>query len=163
MGIRGDFSKLATLQRKLKSLATNDTRVRLANVLGAEAIAQVQLGFRESRDPYGAPWAPLQLREGKPLLDTGRLRSSFSYKASVRGFEVGTNFIGASVHQHGATIVPVRSRILRYRAGRKGPWIFSKRSVIPARQMVPERRLGPIWSRAFHETTTRFLSRIMKK
>lgn len=101
MGIKGDFAGLARLQAKLKSLASEDTHVRLANVLGAEAITQIQLGFRSSRDPYGVPWAPLKRRSGKPLLDTGRLRSSFSYNARRGSFVVGTNVSYAKFHQHG--------------------------------------------------------------
>ena len=162
MGVKGDFAKLARLQAKVKRLATDDVRVRFATVMGAEAVAQVQLGFRESRDPYGRAWPPLKLRSGKPLLDTGRLRSSFSYRARPRGFEVGTNFIGAPVHQYGATIAPKRAKLLRFRAGRKGRWIFAKEVRVPRRQMVPEGRLGSIWSRAFVETSKRFFSRLMR-
>jgi phage gpG-like protein len=108
VSVRGDFAKLAKLQAKVKTLASDDRRIRLANVMGAAAVTEVQLGFRETRDPYGRAWAPLLLRQGgKPLLDTGRLRSSYSYQASMRGFTLGTNFIGAGVHQHGATITVV--------------------------------------------------------
>lgn len=169
MSLKGDFGKLAALQRKVKRLATSDTRVRLANVMGAAALTEVQLGFRESRDPYGNAWEPLRLRAGgKPLLDTGRLRSSFSYQARVAGFTIGTNFIGAKVHQYGAVIEPKQAKWLRYqgkihgRSRRTTGWIFSKRSVIPRRQMVPEGRLGPIWSQALNETAKRFMSRIMR-
>jgi phage gpG-like protein len=161
--IKGDFAKLTRLQVKLSGLATGDTPARLANVLGAEALAQVQLGFRESRDPYGRPWAPLKLRSGKPLLDTGRMRSSFSYKSNGRrGFTIGTNFIGAAVHQHGATIVPKRAKFLRFKASRRGKPIFSKKVTIPARPMMPSGSLGPIWTKALNEAATRFISRIMK-
>lgn len=139
VSIKGDFSKLARLQAKVKSLATDDVRVRFANVMGAEALTQVQLGFRESRDPFGTSWPALKRRIGKPLLDTGRLRASFSYRPGVRGFEIGTNVQYAKFHQYGA---PKRR--------------------IPRRMMVPEGRLGPIWSKAFHDTAKRFFSRLLK-
>jgi phage gpG-like protein len=168
-GVSGDFAKLSRLQAKVKALATSDTRVRFANVMGAEALAQVQLGFRESRNPYGEPWPELGLRAGgKPLLDTGRLRSSFSYRARPAGFTIGTNFIGAAVHQYGATIRPKRAKFLRFRGkihGRKRrftEWIFAREVTIPQRMMVPEGRLGPIWSKALQETGKRFISRLMK-
>lgn len=167
--MRGDFAKLARLQAKVQTLGTDDLRVRLANVMGAAALTQVQLGFRESRNPYGVAWEPLKIRAGgKPLLDTGRLRSSFSYKAYRTGFSIGTNFIGAPVHQYGATIVPKRGKFLKYKGKIHGRtrkttgWIYSKRSVIPQRQMVPEGHYGPIWSKALRDTAGRFLSRIMK-
>jgi phage gpG-like protein len=169
VSVRGDFAKLAKLQAKVKTLASDDRRIRLANVMGAAAVTEVQLGFRETRDPYGRAWAPLLLRQGgKPLLDTGRLRSSYSYQASMRGFTLGTNFIGAGVHQHGATITPKRAKFLRFkgkihgRTRRTTGWIFAKSVTIPRRQMVPEGRLGPRWSKVFHETGARFFSRIMK-
>lgn len=161
-GLRGDFARLARLRAKVGIVASRDTNVRLANVLGAEAIAQVQLGFREGRDPYGRAWRPLKLRGGKPLLDTGRLRSSFSFRANRGSFRIGTNFIGAAVHQYGATIVPKRAKMLRFRASRRGKPIFAKKAVIPSRQMMPERQLPPIWRDAFKGAATRFLSRIMK-
>jgi phage gpG-like protein len=165
MTIKGDFAKLARLHARLKKIATSDTRVRLANAVGAAAMTGVELGFAESRDPYGQAWAPLKLRRGgKPLLDTGRLLSSFSYQARVAGLTFGTNFIGARVHQYGAVIVPKRAKWLRYqgRTRRTTGWIFSKRSVIPRRQMVPVGRFGPIWSKSFVDAGKRFMSRIMK-
>lgn len=170
MAIKGDFAKLARLQAQIKKLASDDVRMKFANIMGAEAVTQVQLGFRESRDPYGAPWRELALRPGgKPLEDTGRLRSSFSYRVSLGRFELGTNFIGARVHQYGATISPKKGKFLRFQAKvfsgnrRKASlFIFAKKVVIPRRQMVPEGHLGPIWSKAFHDTGKRFFSRLMK-
>jgi phage gpG-like protein len=176
MTIKGDFPKLARLQSSLKKLASKDTPVRLANALGAAAITEVELEFRESRDPYGQPWAPLKLRAGgKPLFDTGRLRSSFSAQQRFGGFTIGTNFIGAKAHQYGATIVPKRGKFLRFRGGRGrrtrgvggrfqfgGGFIFARSVTIPRRPILPEKYLGPRWSKAFHNTAKRFLSRIMK-
>lgn len=165
MALKGDFGKLTQLQAKVARVASNDVRERLARVLGAEALAQAQLGFRGSRDPYGDAWASLKLRPGKPLLDTGRMRNSFTYRVQPGGFVVGTNFIGAAVHQHGATITPKRGKFLRFRAGgRKAPWVFAKRVQIPARPMMPSgsRGLGPIWKEAFDDAAKRFLSRIMR-
>lgn len=167
--MKGDFAKLARLQSKVKSLASNDTRLQLANVVGAAALTELQLGFRESRDPYGKAWARLLLRAGgKPLQDTGRLRSSFSYQPRPNGFTIGTNFIGANVHQYGATIRPKRAKFLAFRGkihGRRRrttDLIFAKEVTIPRRQMVPEGRLGQLWKNAFDGAATRFLSRIMK-
>ncbi len=162
MALKGDFAKLTQLQTKIGHLAASGTRERLARVLGAEALAQVQLGFRESRDPYGVPWKPLALRSGKPLLDTRRLSNSFSSRIAPGGFTVGTNFVGAAVHQHGATIVPVKAKFLAFKASRRGKTIFAKRVTIPSRPMMPTRVLGPIWTRAFNETATRFLSKLMR-
>src|SRR5207249_12102559 len=80
-------------------------------------VTQTQLGFRESRDPYGVPWAPLKLRiGGKPLLHRGRLRSSITKSdVTASGFRLGSNLIYARVHQYGATIRPKRAKALRSR------------------------------------------------
>lgn len=167
--LKGDFARLAKLQAQMKSLTSDDIKPRLAVVVGAAALAELQLGFRESRTPYGAAWAPLKLRAGgKPLLDTGRLRNSFSYQPNASGFTIGSNFIGAKVHQYGATITPKKSRFLRFRGKVHGrtkrttPWIFAKSVTIPRRQMVPEKVLGERWTNAMNEAGARFISRIMK-
>jgi phage gpG-like protein len=167
--MKGDFAGLARLQAKIKSLATKDTQIQMANVIGAAALSELQMGFRASTDPYGRPWAPLKLRAGgKPLLDTGRLRSSFSYQPKRGGFTIGTNFIGANVHQYGATITPKRGKFLRFkgkihgRTRRTTGFIFAKSVTIPRRQMVPEGNLGERWSKAFDGAAERFMSRIMR-
>lgn len=163
MGVRGDFGKLKSLAVKIGRVASSDVMPRLAKVMGAEALTQVQLGFRAGRDPYGEPWAPLKLRQGgKPLLDTGRLRNSFSVQTESSGFRIGTNFIGAAVHQYGATITAKRAKFLKFKASRKGPWVQKKSVTIPARRMVPEGSLGATWETALNGAATRFLSRIMR-
>ena len=136
--VKGDFAKLARLQAQVKRLATDDVRVRLANVVGAAALAQLQLGFRLSRDPYGVAWAPIVSRKGKPLLDTGRLRSSFSYAPHAGHFVIGTNVVYMAHHQYGT---------------RRG---------LRARMMVPEGHWGAIWSKAIHDASLRFLAREMR-
>lgn len=174
--LKGDFAKLARLQAQIKTIASTDFTSRMANVVGAAGLTELQLGFRQSRDPYGRAWDELKLREGgKPLLDTGRLRSSFSYQPSSSGFTIGSNFIGTAVHQYGALIRPKKGKFLRFpgrsrfqRGGAGGgsrrvtSWIFAREVVIPRRQMVPEGTLGERWDSAFKGAATRFVSRIMK-
>lgn len=163
---RGDWGKLARLQSELKALASGSSAMaRLSNVLGAAAMTELQRGFRGSRDPYGEPWAPIKgspkasggrkrgaggrfLKTkkvsrvgGKPLLDTGRLRASFSYSPSSAGVRIGTTVRYASAHQYG-----VRSKRL------------------PARPMVPTRARGlGMWQAPLEAATKRFFSRIFRK
>lgn len=171
MSLRGDYAKLARLQTKLKDLAADDTRAQLSNVVGAAALSRVQLGFRASESPYGEAWAPLKIRAGgKPLLDTGRMRSSISYRPSSNGFEIGTNFVGAAVHQFGAEIVPKRGKFLRFRGKIHGRtrrttgWLFARKVTIPARPFMPNasRGIPPTWLREMDGAGSRFVSRIMK-
>lgn len=139
----------------------------------AAAIVELQLGFRESRDPYGTPWAPLKVRAGKPLLDTARLRNSFTIRFTDTGFAIGTNVAYAPYHQYGtggrkadATRFQAVGKGGRFKAHAKAKGKFvgvralnfkAGAGGIPARPMVPEGRLGPIWGKAFEEAIARTL------
>lgn len=137
--------------------------------IGADVVAEAQLGFRESRDPYGLPWRPLSyaarvargyraagpahkadgsrnagtrrkdgtLTSGalrrfagaygssKPLLDTGRLRNSITYRLlGSTGVEIGSNTAYAAIHQFGG------------KAGR------GRKVGIPARTFIATRERG---------------------
>lgn len=73
--------------------------------------------FYKSMDPNtGAAWEPLaestieRRRKGssKPLVDTGRLRSSIATKAGDRSILYGTNVSYAGPHQYGTKRIPRR-------------------------------------------------------
>jgi len=82
--------------------------------------AKLQEGFERSQAPDGSSWLPLahpRSRGGsKPLLDTGKLRSSLTVEATSTGADFvlryGSNLEYASVHQWGATITPKRGKKL---------------------------------------------------
>lgn len=161
-----DGRGFARLARRVRNAASPETYNRLKKAIAAEAVTQVQLGFREGRDPYGNPWSPPKFRIGKPLLDTGRLRSSFAAQITPTGFRIGSNVKYANVHQYGAVIRPKAARALRFPLGKgKGAKIaFAQKVTIPQRQMVPERgRLGRIWGRAFKAVYQRELRRILSR
>jgi phage gpG-like protein len=79
--------------------------------IGQAGVSLVQLGFRNSEDPYGNKWAAIKPRPAKaggniggadkPLLDTGRLRGSFAYEAHRDRVFIGTNVSYANKHQTG--------------------------------------------------------------
>ena len=127
--------------------------------IGANVVADAQLRFRDSRDPYGVAWKPLtqatreararraagknaMRKDGrfkaaalrrfvgayntaKPLLDTGRLRNSITYRLlGASGVEVGSNVAYAALHQFGG------------QAGR------GKKVTIPARPFLATRERG---------------------
>lgn len=166
----GDLARLDKMRQILRTVA--GARERLTKVLAEEAMTQVRLGFRESRDPYGTPWAPLAMRAGgKPLDDTGtHLKGRITVLAQRETFfRIGTNFIGARLHQKGGTVRPKRAKALRFtgynaRGRRDGKnVIFARKAVIPARPYLPTQRgLGPIWGPAFQAAARRFMSRILK-
>lgn len=72
---------------------------------GASSVVDhIKLGFRDSRDPWGRPWKPLKVRKGKPLIDTGKLRSSFYYTVDNRQsvtFRSSDNPAKVALHQNG--------------------------------------------------------------
>lgn len=101
MSVKGDFAKLQELAGRMRALASGKTHEKFKRVMGAEALQLVQQGLRSGVDPYGHSWAPLAHRDGQTLLDTGRLRSSFSAQPTAKGFELGTNVQYAKFHQYG--------------------------------------------------------------
>jgi phage gpG-like protein len=148
-----DARALDALIRKVRTAAGGGGLYdRVKTALAAEALTQVALGFREGRAPDGEAWAPLKVRRGRPLRDTGRLLNSFSYEILPTGFRIGTKTFYARVHQYGRVIVPRKAKLLRFPIGRgaRKRYAFARKVNVPARPMVPsEGRLTPLWARAF--------------
>lgn len=170
----GDLAKLVEMQRRLREVSKPSSTSRMMAVIAEEAMTQVRLGFRESRDPYGVPWKPLTLRVGgKPLDDTGaHLKNRIVVIPSgASSFRIGTNFVGAKVHQYGANIKPKNGQFLRFngynaRGRRDGKNVVFARSVtIPARPYLPTKEggIGPIWGPALRAAARRAMSRILQK
>ena len=187
MGLTGDFAKLTALRARLRGAATPDMMTGIARVVGETARTQLAMGFRQSVDPYGQPWAKLRRRKGKPLLDTGRLRNSFTYSASPSGLRIGTNVVYAPHHQYGtggrksasSRFQPVgpSGRFMSRRAAgvKRGKnvqylWHGFRRlnyaaggGKIPARMMLPtaDRGLGN-WRDPMRDAATRFIARQLR-
>ncbi|MGO4872748.1 MAG: phage virion morphogenesis protein [Roseiarcus sp.] len=85
----------------------------------------------EKTSPDGAAW-PLT-RDGRAaLFVTGaHLYLSIDHAAGATEARWGTGWIGAKVHQFGATIVPKDARALHFMFG--GEDVFAKKVTIPAR------------------------------
>lgn len=147
MKITGDFDKLERLQRQFAE-ASSKLKLRLLQEGAIEARRQVRRSFAEGRDPYGRAWAPLKLRSGGPLRDTGDL-AEYTIKSGKDSFVLTAGAPYAATHQHGAVITPKKAKMLSFQVD--GTWYFAKRVVIPKRQMVPEGTWGHIWTDAFAE------------
>ncbi len=168
---------IGRLVDRLRGIYRGELAEKLKKQLAAEALSQVAKGFRQSRDPYGAAWAALKRRSGKPLLDTGRLRNSFSSSTTPQGFKVGSNVKYAGIHQNGATYNKgsksgVRAVRVPLKRGRKQNkkravailFVSTGRRVLPSRKMVPtSSRLGPIWRDGFKRVFERAIAKHMKE
>ena len=128
-----------------------ENRERIERVIASTVQTQVGLRF----DAEGAhngheKWQGLKMREGQILSLTGALRKSMSPPGAEgnpgpEGFvrsqgelaniqtEVGTKLIYANTHDKGAVIRPKAKKALRYLNPSTGKFVFSKKSVIPAR------------------------------
>lgn len=113
--------------------------------IGAVATDLVRLGFDNSTDPYGRPWKPVLRAGGQPLRDTGNLANSWTYAVRGDAVAVGSNLTVthdgrshnlAAIHQHGATIRPVKAKALRFMLN--GKMVTAKKTVIRPRKMLPE-------------------------
>lgn len=112
--------------------------------IGATLNDNIRMGFKDSRDPLGTAWKRLSKvtatrrkgGAGQPLLDTGRLRNSITYRATGNSVEVGTNVKYATTHQFGAA----QGAFGRTRRGGPIPW-----GHIPARPFMPITDNGKVW------------------
>lgn len=152
---------------------------QLIRAIRTDLVRETKENFVNARSPDGSPWAslahprPNSKGNDRPLQDTGMLRTSVTSAFSSHnvnreedyGFEWGTNFEYAWVHQAGATIQPVNAKWLaipatmkakhtgsprnmtglKFRFGKKGgvallndviQYYFTKQSVIPARPFL---------------------------
>lgn len=166
--LTGDFKELDRFIDKLSS-APDHLRV-LSDQLAEEAIELIREGFETSTDPYGDRWAPLKLRAGQPLRDTGGLMAWRKRFSTSQGFVVSSTKDYAVHHQYGTgiygrrkkPIVPKQARALRFPG--PGGMIFA-RSVdgVPRRRMVPDP--GPLpskWRARFVETSHDVLTELFK-
>jgi phage gpG-like protein len=104
MSVTGDFAELAALNKQLADLTLKH---KLLTAASAEGLTQVQMGFRDQRDPFGKAWAPLKYRKGTKgkraqiLRLTGRMGNSFTSTPTENGFQVGSNTEYTKYHQEG--------------------------------------------------------------
>jgi phage gpG-like protein len=157
--ITGDFAKLRQWERQFDQ--PDKLMSQVSRNMAEEAITLIADGFRTESDPYGSKWpARVGPDEGRALLvKSGDLKGSWHIaRVAADAFTVASGVFYAIVHQEGRTIVPRAAKWLRYRMGKQ--WVRSKRSVIPARPMIPEvsRGLPAKWEQAFIETADLVLS-----
>jgi phage gpG-like protein len=158
----GDIAKLDKWAKRLREVPK--VMDGLSEQLAEETIDLIKDGFEKSRDPYGKKWAPLKLRDGRPLEDNGGLKGSWFKKYARRdGFKVANGKSYAIIQHAGSgiygpkkePIVPKKAKALRL-----GKYGFAK-SVkgTVARPMVPyKKRLPKKWLQAYQEVAEDFLT-----
>lgn len=144
--VQADLAQVQARLAKIK--AEGGDTGKAVRAFGSVVLNRIKMGFRLGRSPRGQSWLPLKLRDGQPLRNTGALMQSITMQAVPGGVEIGTNRIGARVHQFGATIKPKNGKFLRIpgnfsSAGATGP-IFTKQVTIPARPFMPMTASGGV-------------------
>lgn len=190
-GVRGDFRKLRLLQAKLAKAASGEVYAEVRRNLLAEAIHQVDEGFREQRSPDGSVWESsyrARLQDGQTLRDTGRLQNSVSGRSdggyaheTATGFEIGSNLKYARIHNRGGVIKAKNAPYLQFKVGqvasrlvgKRGQrlkratkvqgWVRVKQVTIPKRQFLPENELPSTWREAFEKVTDNLLLKRLGK
>ena len=92
---------LDTIDRQLQQLMQVN-KTRALDEIGQYFTSEVQQRFVRSEDHEGRAWTPLKYRVGKPLVDTGVLRSSITHRIlNGHSVEIGTNVTYAAIHNYG--------------------------------------------------------------
>jgi phage gpG-like protein len=156
----GDFAKLEQLARNFEKLGADGRKV-VAKACAAEAATLTSETFQAHKAPDGTAWAPLKLRGGEPLRDTGRLFASLTPTLTADGFKVGTNVVYAAIQQHGGTVRAKQAKQLFSKKLGKG---FGKAVTIPARPFLPEsNKLPASWEKRLEEAAEDAVELLLKK
>ncbi len=136
---------LKELMRSIVAIGGDRGRKSINEGIAAESLRLVKRGFERSEDPYGIPWKPPVLRDGKPLLDSSRLRNGFQNRSTPTTIELWNNVRYAAIQNYGGTIHAKNSPYLYFKTPEG---LAAKKEVtLPARQMIPDsaRGLPPVW------------------
>lgn len=108
MPLTGDSSALARLVSKLETVGEVPKASR--EQLASTALHRVLMGFSTSKEPGGAAWDALKYRQGRPLVDTGKLRGSMRSRITAGGIVLTAGASYAVHHQFGAPRANVPAR-----------------------------------------------------
>lgn len=99
--IRIDIEGLDAVERNLRRQMSIDKH-RALDEIGQYFTSEIQQRFVRSEDHEGRAWERLKYRVGKPLVNTGILRSSITHRIlNGNTVEVGTNVVYAAIHNYG--------------------------------------------------------------
>jgi hypothetical protein len=140
--IRGDFHKLKAWKQMFKTAP--EVMVPISKDGAEELLGLVQDGFRDQKDPYGEPWAPKKIPDGRAILvgETTRLRRGWhTEKVARKGFVIAPSVQYASAHQN---------------PQRRPQWAGK---ALKRRAMIPYKGLPGVWKKALREVARDHLRR----
>jgi hypothetical protein len=170
VSFKGDFATLKRWERKLQK--TPQLLPVISKNLAEETISLVQEGMARGVDPYGKRYAPLKIRSGQPLRNTGAMKSSWFHKnVSSTGFSVENARAYAIFHQEGTGIYGKSKRRIKAKNGKAlrvpaagGAMFFRSVKGTPRRMMVPDHGIPKRWRTAYVATTNEiFVSHFRSK
>jgi phage virion morphogenesis protein len=129
-----DIEDFRPLQRQIDGLLKRTRELRpLMEIIGAYLDYATKRRFLRGEAPDGARWLPslrVQLGGGQTMVDSGRLRDSYGWRATDTSVEEGTNAIYAGILHTGGKI-EAKGKALHFKIG--GRDVFAKSVTIPAR------------------------------
>jgi phage virion morphogenesis protein len=102
----------------------------LMELIGETLVSSTKERMGKGESPDGTAMLPVP-RGGTPLIKTGLLRRSVTYKAGVADVIIGSDLVYARIHQKGGTIKPKNKKALAFTVGGKKKVV--KAVKIPAR------------------------------
>ena len=84
----------------------------------------VKRQFVTQQDPYGKPWKPKKVSNGRPTLTgkTRNLRRNSGKALTAGGFQVSADTPYASFHQRGTKFIPIRMILPNSSIGMPNTW-----------------------------------------
>ena len=106
--MKGGQALLAGLRRKAAAAGPAGRKAFFTAAGRHMVTTEIPLIFRE----HGPGWRNPKMRNGEPLLDSGHLRDSITFKATKDDLLIGTTLKYGGIHQRGGTIVPRKGKYL---------------------------------------------------
>lgn len=170
-------AELRRIIGQMEELGRGRWKSAMAKSLGAESVKLVKDCFEQSRSPYGEKWKPLKYRDGKPLVDTARLRNATQDASTPQRVVVENRTRYAAIHNYGGRLKSkaIMSQTLSFnRRGRfagRGQRAYSSVKVrpytrgpvtIPARPFIPDARgLPASWETALVGVAEKVMERFI--
>jgi hypothetical protein len=119
-----DGGALGLLIAKVEALGSGDRNQEIHETIGNAWGDLARLGFQDSADPYGNPWAPPARDYGHPLLvDTLDLVTSFLMTPTSDGVTLAYTDSKAAWHHYGTETIPARPLLPTEAGGLPELWI----------------------------------------